>query len=60
MTRRTRLEQAERIAAVETQLAAGERQRGVAADIAFARSTLREWCGDVLRGDPPAGLTGMM
>ncbi|RKT47086.1 DUF6399 domain-containing protein [Thiocapsa rosea] len=57
MTRRTRLEQAEHIAAAEARLSAGETQRGVAAAAGLARSTLRGWCGEVPRGDPPAGLT---
>ncbi|WP_093028410.1 DUF6399 domain-containing protein [Thiocapsa roseopersicina] len=57
MTRRTRLEQAESIAAAETRLATGETQRGVAADMGVARSTLRGWCRDVPHGDSPAGLT---
>jgi len=57
MTRRTRLEQAEHIAAAEARLAAGETQRGVAADMGVARSTLQGWCRDVPGGDPPAGLT---
>ena len=57
MTRRTRLEQAERIAAAEARLAAGETQRAVATEMGIARSTLRDGCGEVPRGDPPAGLT---
>jgi hypothetical protein len=57
VTRRTRLEQAESIAAAETRLATGETQRGVAADMGVARSTLRGWCRDVPHGDSPAGLT---
>ena len=57
MTRRTRLEQAEHIAAAERRLAAGETQRGVAAAAGVARSTLRGWCGEIPRGDPPTGLT---
>lgn len=57
MTRRTRLEQAESIAAAETRLATGESQRGVATDLGVARSTLRGWCRDVPHGDSPAGLT---
>lgn len=57
MTRRTRLEQAESIAAAEMRLATGETQRGVAMDMGVARSTLRGWCRDVPDGDPPAGLT---
>jgi hypothetical protein len=51
------LEQAEHIAAAEARLAAGETQRGVAADMGVARSTLQGWCRDVPVGDPPAGLT---
>ncbi|NCA72092.1 MAG: hypothetical protein EOM91_18845, partial [Sphingobacteriia bacterium] len=51
------LGQAESIAAAETRLATGETQRGVAADMGVARSTLRGWCRDVPCGDPPAGLT---
>ncbi|QVL50527.1 MAG: hypothetical protein KFB96_08920 [Thiocapsa sp.] len=57
MTRRTRLEQAEHIAAAEARLAAGETQRAVATEMGIARSTLRDWCGEVPRGDPPTGLT---
>lgn len=57
MTRRSRLEQAEHIAAAETRLAAGETQRAVATDMGVARSTLQGWCRDVTGGDPPAGLT---
>ncbi|MBP6734628.1 MAG: hypothetical protein KA142_08075 [Chromatiaceae bacterium] len=57
MTRRTRLEQAEHLAAAEARLAAGETQRAVATDMGVARSTLQGWCRDVPGGDPPAGLT---
>jgi hypothetical protein len=57
MMRRTRLEQAEHLVAVEARLAAGETQRGVAADTGVARSTRQGWCRDVPHGDPPAGLT---
>ncbi len=57
MTRSTRLEQAEHIAAAEARLSAGETQRGVATDMGLARSTLRDWCGEVPRGDAPTGLT---
>ncbi len=57
MTRRTRLEQAEHIASAEMRLATGETQRAVATAMGIARSTLRDWCGDVPRGDPPTGLT---
>ncbi len=57
MTRRTRLDQAEHIAAAEARLAAGETQRAVATEMGIARSTLRDWCGEVPRGDPPTGLT---
>ena len=57
MTRRTRLEQAEHLAAAETRLAAGETQRAVATAMGIARSTLRDWCGEAPRGDPPTGLT---
>jgi hypothetical protein len=57
MTRRTRLDQAEHIAAAEARLAAGETQRAVATDMGVARSPLRGWCGDGPRGDPPTGLT---
>jgi len=54
VTRRTRLEQAEHVAAAETRLATGETQRGVAIEMGVARSTLQGWCRDVPGGDPPA------
>ena len=57
MTRRTRLEQAEHIAVAEARRAAGETQRGVAADLGVPRSTLQAWCKGAPRGDPPAALT---
>lgn len=60
MTRRTRLEQAEHLAAAEARLAAGETQRGVAAAAGVARSTLQGWCAEVPPGDPPAGLTAFV
>jgi hypothetical protein len=50
MTRRTRLEQAEHIAAAERRPAAGETQRGVAAAAGVARSTLQGWCRDGIPG----------
>jgi hypothetical protein len=51
------VEQAEHLAAAEMRLAAGATQRGVAAAAGIARSTLRDGCGEVPRGDPPTGLT---
>jgi transcriptional regulator with XRE-family HTH domain len=56
VTRRTRLEQAEHIAAAESRLAAGETQREVAAALGVARSTLLEWCHEQPLEDAPAGL----
>ncbi|QQO52777.1 MAG: hypothetical protein N838_04730 [Thiohalocapsa sp. PB-PSB1] len=60
MTRRTRLEQAEHIAAAESRLAAGETQREVAAALGVARSTLLEWCHEQPLGDAPAGLVAFV
>jgi transposase-like protein len=60
VTRRTRLEQAEHIAAAESRLAAGETQREVAAALGVARSTLLEWCHEQPLGDAPAGLVAFV
>lgn len=41
--RRNRLERAEKLAAVETRLSAGQKQRQVASELGVARSTLQDW-----------------
>jgi hypothetical protein len=60
VTRRTRLEQAEHIAAAESRLAAGETQREVAAALGVACSTLLEWCYGQPLGDAQAGLVAFV
>ena len=60
MTLRTRLAQAELLAVAEVRLAAGQMQRRVAAATGVPRSTLRGWCRQVPRGEPPAGLAAFV